>query len=110
METSVDERLGSVVEALSAQISLLRSTGLNESARLLEMAKLEIQLHIHSISDRELRELCELAGERARDAAVERPAVRQQSGGSGAGRASSARVEPMESGPLRTRNPRKHAR
>jgi hypothetical protein len=110
METSMDERFGNLVEALSAHISLLRSSGLNESARLLEMAQLEIRLHVHSISDRELRELCELAGQHARDAAIERPAARQLSSGSTAGRASSARIEPMESGPLRTKNPRKHAR
>lgn len=112
MKTRLDERLDNLVEFLSAQIPLLRASGLNESARLLEMAKLEIQMHIHSISDQELRELCALADERVRaGVAIGRPSGGEQLDGSGAVRASSARVVvPLKQSVSNAKSPRKHAR
>jgi hypothetical protein len=114
METGMDERLDSLIGSLSAQISFLRSSGLNEPAKLLEMAKLEIQLRIHTISDQELRELCSLQHgqeQTAADASPDRFMTREPVGVSSTGRNSPARVVvPMETRFRRVGHPRKHAR
>jgi hypothetical protein len=62
MKASTDERLDNLIESLNGHISFLRSSGWHDSARLLEMAKLEIQMQMHSISDQELRGFCAALG------------------------------------------------
>jgi hypothetical protein len=114
METSMAERLDNLIECLSAQIAFLRSSGWEESAQLLEMARLEIQLRRHSISDQELRELCALHGTEELAAGQkpdDRSMIREPINGSATVRSSAARVVvPMETHPNRTRSRRKHAR
>ena len=53
------KRLDAIVTALDAHIELLRGYGLDETAALLAIAKLDLQIKIHGISDQELRALCE---------------------------------------------------
>lgn len=58
MPTNTDEPLDSVVESLNEHISTLRMRGWGESAQLLEIAKLDLQLRLRMISDGELRAFC----------------------------------------------------
>lgn len=51
------EPLDRVVRSLTEHIAFLRTRGWDEPAQLLEMAKLDLQLRIHNISERELRSL-----------------------------------------------------
>src|SRR5262245_3838847 len=52
------EQLSSIVTALTGYIDVVRSFHLRETAVLLDMAKLDLQMKIHAISDRELHALC----------------------------------------------------
>jgi hypothetical protein len=65
MPTKVDEQLAKMIQSLSKHIALLRKRGWRESVQLLEIAKLDLQLRVHVISDRELRSLCTALGSRA---------------------------------------------
>jgi hypothetical protein len=53
------ERLNGIVKALSDYIDVVRSYDLDGTAALLRMAKLDLQMQIHDISDEELQALCE---------------------------------------------------
>jgi predicted Zn-dependent protease len=53
------KRLAAIVTALDAHIALLRGYDFHETAALLAIAKLDLQIKIHGISDQELRALCE---------------------------------------------------
>ena len=64
------ERLNGIVEALTEYIDVVRAYDMDGTATLLGMAKLDLQMHIHDISDEELQALCEVveagqAGQRA---------------------------------------------
>ena len=59
MPTDRTERLNSIVTALNDYIDVVRAYDLDGTATLLRMAKLDLQLHIHDISDEELQALCE---------------------------------------------------
>ena len=59
MQPDKTEQLNSIVAALTDYITVVRSFQLQETAVLLDMAKLDLQMKIHSISDRELQALCE---------------------------------------------------
>ena len=50
-------RLHDLVTALDAHIGTVRAEGLGHTATLLAMAKLDLQMQIHGISDAELRAL-----------------------------------------------------
>jgi hypothetical protein len=50
-------RLHDVVTALDGHIGTVRAEGLDHTATLLSMAKLDLQMQIHGISDAELRAL-----------------------------------------------------
>ena len=53
------ERLNGIVAALNDYIEVVRAYDLDETAGLLRMAKLDLQMRIHDISDEELQALCE---------------------------------------------------
>ncbi len=59
MQPSKTERLSGIVAALDEYIDLVRSYNMQETAVLLGMAKLDLQMKIHSVSDRELHALCD---------------------------------------------------
>src|SRR5207237_461968 len=71
------ERLSGIVEALNEYIDVVQAYDLEDTAVLLRMVKLDLQTHIHDISDEELRALCEAVEEH--QAAV--PALPNRSGG-----------------------------
>ena len=53
------EQLDGIVSALGKYISLVRAYHMEETAVLLNMARLDLQMKIHSISDSELQALCD---------------------------------------------------
>lgn len=59
MRPSRTERLNRIVAALSEYIGVVRGYDMQETAVLLDMAKLDLQTRIHAISDREFRALCD---------------------------------------------------
>ena len=63
MRTNKTERLNGIVAALNDYIDLVRAYDLDGTAALLRMAKLDLQMHIHDISDQELQALCEAVEE-----------------------------------------------
>lgn len=70
MEASTTTRLSDIVAALEAYVRHVRELGLKQTALLLEMAKLDLQMRIHDITDIELDALCK-AIERQEDHASE---------------------------------------
>jgi hypothetical protein len=68
MEASMTTQLSDIVIGLDAYIRYLRKLGLKQSALLMEMTKLDLQMRIHDITDVELDELCK-AIERQEDKA-----------------------------------------
>ena len=58
METNMDERLEQAVATLNDLIALARGCGLDESAQFLAMAKLQLQMDLNNVSDKEFRALC----------------------------------------------------
>ena len=70
MEASTTIRLSDIVAALDAHGHHVRRLGLKQTALLLEMAKLDLQMRIHDITDIELDALCK-AIERQEDHAFE---------------------------------------
>ena len=54
------EQLDGIVSALGKYISLVRAYHMEETAVLLNMARLDLQMKIHSISDSELQALCDV--------------------------------------------------
>jgi hypothetical protein len=68
MEASMATRLSDIVAALDVHVRHVRRLGLKQSALLLDMAKLDLQMRIHEITDLELDELCKVI-ERQDDAA-----------------------------------------
>jgi len=65
MNSARDEQILALIDRLSNDIGLAHELSLAQTAQLLEMAKLELQTIVHSISDEELR-LFTLAIEEAR--------------------------------------------
>lgn len=59
MQPSRTEQLNGIVSALDEYISLVRAFQMEETAVLLDMAKLDLQMKIHSISDWEFHALCD---------------------------------------------------
>jgi hypothetical protein len=111
MKVVMDERLEAVIRALDEQISLLRSSGLNDSARLLEMARLDLQMRMHAISDEELHALCAALHAEHGDSLEGAAAARESAPQKHTTRASSARVVvPITSLVRRKGNVRKQVR
>jgi hypothetical protein len=59
MEANMDERLEQAVATLNGLIDMTRANGLGESALFLEMAKLQVQLDLHGITEEEFLALCD---------------------------------------------------
>jgi len=59
MTKDTAERLPAVLAAIDDQIDVLRSLGLDGTARLLAIARLDLQMRLHGISHQELDALCE---------------------------------------------------
>ena len=59
MEANKDERLEQAVATLNGLIELMHANGLGDSALFLEMAKLQVQLDLHGITDEEFFALCD---------------------------------------------------
>jgi hypothetical protein len=55
MSSERDEQILALIERLSNDIALAQQLSLPQTAQLLEMAKLDLRMIIHSISDEELR-------------------------------------------------------
>ena len=66
MEFNTRTRLSAMIEAIDEQLKIARSHGLAATASLLEMAKLEAQLHLHGITDIEFGELCDVLARRTK--------------------------------------------
>ena len=77
MGTSKTSRLSEIVAGLDAHIGLARSYGLRESALLLGVAKLDLLMRIHGVSERELDGLCKAIEQQSEigDAVAEPAAV-----------------------------------
>ena len=59
MEANKDERLEQAVATLNRLIELMHANGLGDSVLFLEMAKLQVQLDLHGITDEEFIALCD---------------------------------------------------
>jgi hypothetical protein len=64
MQPSRTEQLNGIVSALDEYINLVRGYQMEETAVLLDMAKLDLQMKIHSISDWEFHALCDALEDR----------------------------------------------
>jgi len=64
MQPSRTEQLNGIVSALDEYINLVRAFQMEETAVLLDMAKLDLQMKIHSISDWEFHALCDALEDR----------------------------------------------
>lgn len=59
MEANTDERLEQAVATLNGLIEMMRANGRGDSVLFLEMAKLQVQLDLHGITDVEFIALCD---------------------------------------------------
>lgn len=59
MQPSKTERLKEIVAALNEYIAVVSGYDMQETEVLLRMAKLDLQMRIHSVSDHELHALCD---------------------------------------------------
>ena len=76
MGQNTDERLEQAIAALEALIAVARNEGLGQSELFLEMAKLQLQLDLHEITDVEFNAFCHaLEQQRFAPAGCERPAT-----------------------------------
>ncbi len=60
METNRTERLNGIVSTLSAYIDALCDYDMEETAELLRVVKLDLQMRIHGITNEELKALCDV--------------------------------------------------
>jgi hypothetical protein len=56
--TDLTGRLKSVLMQIERQIEELEELGAHETAKLLRIARLDLKMRMHNVSDKELRELC----------------------------------------------------
>ena len=61
MQPNMDERLEQAIATLNDLIALARDCGFAESAHLIAMAKMQVQLELNGVTDREFRALCNAA-------------------------------------------------
>jgi hypothetical protein len=59
MTKDMAERLRAILATLDDHIEVLRSLELGDTAQMLAIAKLDLQMRLHGISDAELSALCE---------------------------------------------------
>ncbi len=84
------ELLNGIVAALNDYIDVVRAYDLEQTAALLRMVKLDLQMHIHDISHEELQALCEALEE---GQAPPAPAAARR-GGNGLGHSHASLVLP----------------
>ncbi len=92
-----------LIDAVADQIAFARGNGLAMSVRFLEMAKLDLQMQLHSLQHEDIRALCE---------ALQKPRVRVLQGANPRRRVSrrlAAKAEACEPETLRPRRPRRAA-
>jgi hypothetical protein len=92
-----------LIDALADQIAFARQNGLGMSVRFLEMAKLDLQMQLHSLQHEDIRALCE---------ALQKPRVRVLQGANPRRRVTrrlAAKAEGGEPEALRSRRPRRAA-
>ena len=92
-----------LIEAVAKQIAFARENGLAMSVRFLEMAKLDLQMQLHSLEHDDIRALCE---------ALQKPRVRVLRGANPRRRVSrrlAAKTEVCEPEALRSARPRRAA-
>ncbi len=73
MTKDMAEQLQAILAAVDDHMEVLRGFGLDSTARMLAIAKLDLQMRLHGISDEELSALCEVlesSERRLRDAKV----------------------------------------
>ena len=102
MQPDKAEQLSSIVAALTGYIDVVRSLELRETAVLLDMAKLDLQLKINAISDAELHALCEVIERQSTAPRGRRPSRLPRK--LRAGKTRSAPTEPTSLPPARTKN------
>jgi len=66
MSNTMDDGIARLLERLKDELAVARQYGLDNTARLLAMAILDVQTVVHAISDDELRSLSEMI-DRQRD-------------------------------------------
>jgi hypothetical protein len=59
MEANTDKQLEQAVATLNELIEMMRANGRGDSVLFLEMAKLQVQLDLHGITDEEFIALCD---------------------------------------------------
>ena len=69
MNDDMREQLREMATMLGTQIDVVRRHGFKDTALLLSMAKLDIELKIHGISEGELRALTDVLGARRSESA-----------------------------------------
>jgi hypothetical protein len=77
MHGSRRHKLEALIVALDDHVALARSHGLVHSALFLAAAKLDLQMHVHGISDDELQALCGALDRRTDTARSPRDPARQ---------------------------------
>jgi hypothetical protein len=76
MQPNRDERLERAIASINDLIALARETGLRHSELFLEMARLQLQLDLHEITDFEFNAFCHaLEHQKLVPAGCESPAV-----------------------------------
>jgi hypothetical protein len=66
MESGMRERLSALLLSLDQYIELTNECKLTDAARLLSMAKLDLQMRLHGIGDDELRKFSQMLDEKTR--------------------------------------------
>ena len=73
MTKDMAERLQAILATIDDHIDVLRRFGIDGTAHMLAIAKLDLQMRLHGISDEELNALCEAlesANQRSRNGKV----------------------------------------
>ncbi len=65
-----DPRLDKLIEQLTTMFELARECECDDAARLIGMARLDVQMRMHAISDDELRIYCSALAERCPDPVI----------------------------------------
>ena len=65
MQPNTDEPLEQAIATLNQLMALVHNAGFPDTAHLLAMAKMQMQLDLNGVTDREFRALCDAAEGRA---------------------------------------------
>ncbi len=87
MSSDRDEQILALIERLSNDIRLAQQLSLLQTAQLLEMAKLDLRMTVHSISDEELRAFTLAAADNGASSPIgDSPALASRGTGFGTGK------------------------